>query len=64
MGTVLGHTCVVCEKTFPSRSGLENHKITHTGQKPYHCQVCFKTFSWKGNLKTHMAVHLTKNMEK
>nr|XP_057906276.1 zinc finger protein 25-like [Doryrhamphus excisus] len=55
-------TCEVCGKTFSSPSGLEMHKVVHTGARPFVCSFCGKGFTQKGNMKNHMRIHTGKKL--
>lgn len=50
-------TCLVCNKSFPRMSQLEEHKATHQTLKPYRCLECGKSFTQKRRLQTHQSVH-------
>ncbi|XP_059151174.1 zinc finger and BTB domain-containing protein 17-like isoform X10 [Physella acuta] len=45
--------CRVCGKGFLSISGLNHHKLHHTGQK-FMCPICDTTFTQKGKVKRHL----------
>ncbi|PIO37929.1 hypothetical protein AB205_0124050, partial [Aquarana catesbeiana] len=42
-------SCTECGKCFCFKSKLNEHKITHTGEKPYSCPECGKCFSVKSS---------------
>jgi hypothetical protein len=44
-----------CNRTFPRKETLENHKKAgHRKEKPFTCEHCSQSFSQKGNLETHI----------
>ncbi|OCT99342.1 hypothetical protein XELAEV_18005119mg [Xenopus laevis] len=49
--------CDICGKGFRHPSNLEQHKRSHTGEKPFECSICGKHFSQAGNLQTHLRRH-------
>ncbi|XP_073467770.1 uncharacterized protein [Aquarana catesbeiana] len=50
-------SCAECGKCFPSKSKLNVHIRSHTGEKPYSCSECGKCFSVKSSLYTHQGSH-------
>uniref|UniRef100_A0A8C6U1S0 Zinc finger protein 865 n=1 Tax=Neogobius melanostomus TaxID=47308 RepID=A0A8C6U1S0_9GOBI len=50
------HTCPTCSETFPRKSQLTAHMVTHTGEMPNKCPVCSEQFM----LKKHLTHHMTK----
>ncbi|GIY60044.1 hypothetical protein CDAR_25591 [Caerostris darwini] len=51
------HVCDICRKEFSYLSGLERHKLIHTGVKPLVCNTCKMAFNRSDNLETHMCIH-------
>jgi len=50
-------TCPVCPRTFTGKNRkqhLENHILTHTGEKPFGCPQCPYRSSRKDILKAHL----------
>ncbi|XP_073467973.1 uncharacterized protein [Aquarana catesbeiana] len=50
-------SCTECGKCFPSKSQLNVHIRSHTGEKLYSCPECGKCFSRKFSLDTHQRSH-------
>ncbi|XP_071796844.1 uncharacterized protein [Asterias amurensis] len=53
-------TCGGCEKTFPSRRKLSQHKVTHSSVD-IRCTVCSQTFLTLSELQKHEQVHSKAN---
>lgn len=50
-------TCDICGKSFASKATREDHRRTHTGERPYVCDSCGKTFKSKASLYIHSKLH-------
>ncbi len=47
------HVCDICGKGFPFRNRLRDHRLIHTGEKPFACDKCDYRSCKKGNLDAH-----------
>ncbi|CAI9721449.1 XP_036358059.1uncharacterized protein LOC115211127 isoform X1 [Octopus vulgaris] len=51
------HICHLCNKTLNSKSALQVHYRTHTGESPYICHICNQRFKQSAHLDAHLRVH-------
>nr|XP_027222731.1 zinc finger protein 316-like [Penaeus vannamei] len=56
------HNCTLCSYRTPSRSDIDKHIRTHTGEKPFSCPHCLYQTANKSNLKRHMRTHTAENI--
>lgn len=50
-------TCDQCFMRFLTRDLLIEHKVKHTGERPFECQICGMKFSHKFALRAHLLSH-------
>jgi uncharacterized Zn-finger protein len=49
--------CSECSMKFSNKETLENHKIKHTGDRPYLCSICGISFGQQFALRAHIKSH-------
>ena len=49
--------CDFCAKSFCTKTKLREHRMTHTGEKPFKCGKCDYGSTQRGNLRLHMKTH-------
>ncbi|KAG7200188.1 hypothetical protein KM043_000622 [Ampulex compressa] len=54
---VKNFTCDICGRPFASKATRDDHRRTHTGERPYICDSCGKTFKSKASLYIHNKLH-------
>ncbi|XP_067636610.1 zinc finger protein 665-like isoform X2 [Eurosta solidaginis] len=51
------YPCDMCGKHFKTKSVLNRHKRSHSGEKPHKCDICEMRFIQAQNLSHHMRTH-------
>ena len=49
-------SCDSCDKSFYDKADLDQHKRTHTGERPHYCDYCDKSFSHLTTVKRHKRI--------
>lgn len=53
----LERECEQCGRMFSRKSTLDQHRVTHTGEKKFVCLQCDKHFTRHSHLLIHMRIH-------
>lgn len=51
------YECRECGKKFKYKSGVKNHMVKHTGDKPFPCRYCSTKFEARTQLESHEMTH-------
>ena len=51
---IRNYKCDECSELFQTQQNLDNHKRTHTGEKPFACPQCDFSSANKGNVTKHI----------
>lgn len=51
------HVCSVCGKTFTQGHRLNQHMLSHSGERPFACEHCGQGFKTRRNLGMHQLTH-------
>ena len=51
------HKCTLCGIMLSTQRSLEQHMLTHTGEKSFKCSQCKFSASTNANLKVHFLTH-------
>lgn len=50
--------CNMCSLSFKTTSHLNQHRLTHTGEKNHRCPECGKCFAQRYNMMAHFKLHM------
>ncbi|XP_068189778.1 zinc finger protein 271-like [Antennarius striatus] len=50
-------SCLICGKSYPRKTSLNDHMKLHSEGKRFSCSVCRKKFQWRAGVVRHMRVH-------
>jgi uncharacterized Zn-finger protein len=49
--------CYICHKTFVRKLILQDHVLTHRGERPWACSECGRRFTRKNDMTRHEKTH-------
>ena len=52
------YSCSECNKSYLTRTSLNDHCRSHTGERPYSCHTCERTFFRRATLAKHKITHV------
>jgi len=50
---VRGYQCEICGRSFSEKRNVDDHRRTHTGERPFVCETCGKSFAQRSSMKIH-----------
>lgn len=50
-------SCDICGRCLASKASRDEHRRTHTGERPYICEICGKSFKQRASLHVHKSFH-------
>lgn len=50
---VRGYQCDICGRSFSEKRNVDDHRRTHTGERPFVCETCGKSFAQRSSMKIH-----------
>ncbi|XP_075527766.1 uncharacterized protein LOC142559949 [Dermacentor variabilis] len=54
------HECTVCKQRYTRKRYLKEHRVLHTGEKPYTCPTCGRKFALRTGFLNHRRIHTNK----
>ncbi|XP_076283488.1 zinc finger protein weckle-like [Lasioglossum baleicum] len=56
-GGIKRFSCDICGRCLASKVARDEHRRTHTGERPHVCETCGKSFKQKASLHVHKLFH-------
>lgn len=50
---VRSYQCEICGRSFSEKRNVDDHRRTHTGERPFICETCGKSFAQRSSMKIH-----------
>lgn len=54
---VKNYPCDICGRSFANKGTRDDHRRTHTGERPYMCHTCGKAFATANSIYVHRRTH-------